>query len=187
MRRAPTRLILLVTLFCVGVVAWLWLGQIEQSYEQPFSLIEDGLYLGSSVREPPPGTQAMVNLCGREDPYPVDASLWEPILEGGAQEPDLPWLKRVVAFITEQRDAGRTTYIHCMNGVNRSAMVTIAYLMAKHDLSRDEAFALVRAKRPQIQPNPELMRLLEEWEQTLRRATQLLFRGFVLSCFRDLI
>jgi len=163
------RFTLLAMFLAAGLAVWLWLGRIEQSYEQPFSRIEDGLYLGSSVREPPPGTQAVVNLCGREDTYPVDASLWEPILEGGPQEPDLPWLKRVVAFITEQRDAGRTTYIHCMNGVNRSAMVTIAYLMAKHDLSRDQALALVRAKRPQVQPNPDLMRLLAEWETTLRQ------------------
>jgi dual specificity MAP kinase phosphatase len=80
----------------------------------------------------------------------------------------LPWLKRVVSFITEQRDAGRTTYIHCMNGVNRSAFVTMAYLMAKHGLSRDEAYALVRARRPVIQPNPELMVLLDGWQDALR-------------------
>ena len=163
-----TRCILLALLVSAGLAVWFWLGWLEQSYDLPYSLIEDGLYLGSSVREPPPGTQAVVNLCGREDPYKVDASLWEPILEGGPQEPDLPWLKRVVAFITEQRDAGRTTYIHCMNGVNRSAFVTIAYLMAKHGLSRDEAFALVRARRPAIQPSPELLVLLDGWQDALR-------------------
>jgi hypothetical protein len=152
-----------------GFAVWLYLGRLQKAYEPaPYSLIEDGLYLGSSVREPPPGTRAVVNLCGREGPYKVDALLWEPILEGGPQEPDLPWLKRVVSFITEQRDAGRTTYIHCMNGVNRSAFVTMAYLMAKHGLSRDEAYALVRARRPVIQPNPELMVLLDGWQDALR-------------------
>lgn len=168
-----TWFIFIAFLLFTGLGAWLWLGQLEQSYQQPpYSLIEDGLYLGSSVREPPPGTQAVVNLCGREDPYTVEARLWEPILEGGEQEPDLPWLKRVVAFIAEQRAAGRITYIHCMNGVNRSAMVTIAYLMHERELSRDGALAYVRSKRPVIQPGTDLMRLLAEWEETLLQSRQ---------------
>ena len=90
---------------CVG--AWLWLLWLEQSYDRPYYRIEDGLYLGSSVDRPPPGTGAVVNLCGREDPYRVDASLWEPVFEAG-KEPSLDWLRRVVGFIDAQRRAGHT-------------------------------------------------------------------------------
>jgi protein-tyrosine phosphatase len=137
--------------------------------EPPYSLIEDGLYLGNAADAPPPGTRAVVNLCGRKDPYTVDVALWEPILEGG-EEPSVAWLRRVVDFIAAQRSAGLTTYVHCRAGMNRSGTVVTAYLMRAHGWGRDEALAFVRARRPQVQPNPTLMRLLAEWEQALRES-----------------
>lgn len=157
--------LVLVVVAAIGV--WLWLGWLERSYrEEPYSLIEDGLYLGSAVSEPPPGTKAVLNLCAKPDPYSVDASLQEPIFEEG-KEPSLAWLKRTVEFIDSQRRAGVVTYVHCLCGMNRSGAVVTAYLMYEHRWSRDQALAFVRSKRPQVQPNPALMRLLAEWEQSL--------------------
>ena len=96
------RPLLVATLFaCVGV--WAGLLWLARSYEEePYTRIEDGLYLGKAVPQPPPGTRAVVNLCGARDPYTVEASLWEPILEGG-DDPTVEWLRRVVEFIGAQR------------------------------------------------------------------------------------
>jgi len=110
----------------------------------------------------------VLNLCGQKDPYAVDNLLWEPILEGG-KEPDLDWLRRMVKFIDSQQQAGRITFVHCLAGMNRSGMVVTAYLMSKHNWSRDQALKVVQSKRPQIQPNPSLMRLLDEWEKELNK------------------
>jgi protein-tyrosine phosphatase len=152
-----------------GIGVWLWLSWLERSYrDAPYSLIEDGLYVGSSVDAPPPGTKALLNLCGRKDAYKVDALLWEPILEGG-KDPDVAWLRRMVEFIDEHQRAGRTTFVHCMAGMNRSGMVVTAYLMSRHNWGRDQALKFVQSKRPQIQPNPSLMRLLAEWEKELNK------------------
>ncbi|HMF19078.1 MAG TPA: dual specificity protein phosphatase [Gemmataceae bacterium] len=171
--------ILLALVFVSGLAVWLALLWLERSYrEEPYSLIEGGLYLGSSVPEPPPGTKAVLNLCGRKDSYAVDKLLWEPILEGG-KDPDLAWLERMVEFIDGQRQAGRITYVHCLAGMNRSGMVVTAYLMSRHNWSRDQALKFVQSKRPQIQPNPMLIRLLGEWEKELnKRATN---RDFALT------
>ena len=161
---------LLALILLAGLGAWLWLLWLEQSYrEEPYALVEDRLYLGASVTEPPPGTKAVLNLCGREDPYAVDNLLWQPILEGG-KDPDLAWLGRMVEFIDTQQRAGHTTFVHCMAGMNRSGMVVTAYLMFKHNWSRDQALAFVQRKRPQVQPNPQLMRLLNEWGTFCRRS-----------------
>ena len=54
--------------------------------------------------------------------------------------------------------------------MNRSGMAVTAYLMYEHGWPRDEALAYVQARRPQVQPNPDLMRLLTDWERVLKDA-----------------
>ena len=158
----------LAILLLASVGAWLWLTWLERSQrEQPYSRIEDGLYVGGAVAEPPPGTTSVLNLCGKEDPYRADAHLWEPVLEGG-KEPDLAWLRRMVEFVATQRHKGATVYVHCLAGMNRSGTVAVAYLMQEHRWTRDRALAFAQSKRPQIQPNPSFMRLLAEWEKRLQ-------------------
>lgn len=160
-RHASIPIILLTAL---GV--WLWLRWLEhEAGDHPYSLIEPNLYVGGSVKTPPPGTKAVLNLSQQDDPYSVDYALAEPI--DGSEPPTLDWLRRVVAFIDEQRTAGRTVYVHCFGGVNRSGMVVTAYLMYEHGWTRDEALAFAQSKRRQIQPNPPMMRLLAEWERDL--------------------
>jgi len=158
---------LLAVVLFGSIGTWLWLER--SSDEAPYSLIEDRLYVGGAVAVPPPGTNAVLNLCQQEDPYHVAIHLWEPI--DGSQTPGIDWLRRVVAFIDAQRFAGFTTYVHCSAGMNRSGMVVIAYLMFRHSWTRDQALAFARSKRPQIQPNPTLLQLLAEWEGALKERT----------------
>jgi len=150
---------------------WLWLRWLENSYDQPFTQVEDGLYIGSSMNLPPPGTRAVVNLCGQKDDYETEAYLWEPVFEAG-NEPTVEWLGRVVEFIAAQRNAGRPTYVHCLAGMNRSGAVVTAYLMYEHGWGRDEALLFLQRKREVVQPNPTLMRLLAGWEAVLREKRQ---------------
>ncbi|MBI3856818.1 MAG: dual specificity protein phosphatase family protein [Planctomycetes bacterium] len=166
MRRVRRRFWIL--LLAAGPVGWLITEGVQQVHAEPsYALIEDGLYLGCRVKAPPPGTTAVVNLCGAEDPYKREAGFWEPILEGGP-EPDLAWLERAVGFIAEQRRRGRTVYVHCLAGVNRSAMLTTAYLMQEQGWPRDRALAFVREKRPQASPEPSMLKLLQGYEERLK-------------------
>ena len=165
MKNLRRGLLLVVLLGCVG--AWLWLSRLESSYRAPYALVEDSLYIGGSVSDPPPGTTAVLNLCGREDPYRVEAHRWEPILDAG-KAPGVDWLRRMVEFVDARRRAGATTYVHCAAGVSRSGLVVTAYLMHEHGWTRDEALAFVRRKRPHVRPNPAFMQLLAEWEQVLK-------------------
>ncbi len=168
MKRQRSRwpVVVLVVARAAFAGAWLVLLWVGGSYDRPYALVEDGLYVGSAVDDPPPGTRAVVNLCGRPDPYPAEESLWEPVSEGG-QEPSLDWLRRVVGFIARQRHAGRIVYVHCLAGMNRSGAAVTAYLMREHGWGRDEALAFVQRRRPEVQPNPVLLRLLAEWERSL--------------------
>jgi hypothetical protein len=141
-----------------------WLGREPPNY----SRIEDGLYLGGHVGEPPRNTEAVLNLCETEDPYRAAAHRWEPIHDG-EPVPSLDWLRQQVEFIAAERKAGRVVFVHCRNGVSRSGMVVTAYLMAEHGWSRDQALAVVRSRRDIVRPNPAFTGLLLEWEDSLQR------------------
>lgn len=158
---------ILVVVLLLLLSAWLILRWREQPYQQPYHLIEDGLYLGEAVTEPPIGTQAVVNVCGRPDPYEVEHVLHLPVLEQGNSQPTVEWLQKIVAFIDEQRDAERTVYVHCSAGMNRSPTAVAAYLMFKHEWTADEALRYLQQKRPLAGPNPQLQRLLKDWEKHL--------------------
>lgn len=129
-----------------------------------YSRIEEGIWLGGHVPEPPPGTQAVLNLCEREDAYKVESQKWEPIRDA-APAPSLDWLRDQVGFIESERAAGRTVFVHCMNGVSRSAMVLAAYFMQRESWSRDQAIEYLQARRPVVRPNPAFMELLLEFER----------------------
>jgi hypothetical protein len=162
--RSPTVLSALAAAL-LGVVALLLIAVDHFTSDPPnYSRIEDGLYLGGRVEHPPRGTRAVLNLCEMADPYQAEVHRWEPIRDA-EPAPDIDWLKRQVEFIDTQRRAGVPVYVHCLNGVSRSAMVVTAYEMAKNHWTRDEALAFVRTRRPEVRPHPAFMKLLAEWEQ----------------------
>ena len=132
-----------------------------------YSRIEDGLWLGGSVKEPPHGTQAVLNLCESEDLYRGESHRWESIPDA-EPVPSLDWLGAQVKFIASERAAGRVVFVHCRNGVSRSGMVLAAYLMQRERWSRDRALEFLRLRRPSVRPNPAFMELLLEWERALK-------------------
>jgi len=132
-----------------------------------YAPIVDGLYMGGRVKAPPPLTTAVLNLTFLPDPYRCEVHAWMPILDS-APAPGLAWLRKAVDWIEEQRQCGRTTYVHCRRGVSRSSLVVTAYLMRKYDLPLDQALALVRRQRPAANPNRAFMALLRRWERELR-------------------
>ena len=70
-----------------------------QTQEPPnFSQIEEGLYLGGRVPQPPPNTGAVLNLCELEDSYTVQAQRWEPIPDA-EPAPSIDWLTKQVDFV----------------------------------------------------------------------------------------
>jgi protein-tyrosine phosphatase len=132
-----------------------------------YSKIEDGLWMGGYVEQPPAGTQAVLNLCEAKDPYEVESHRVAAIPDG-PPAPSLEWLGRQVAFIESERAAGRTVYVHCYGGVSRSGMVMAAYLMRREGWSADRAIHFLQSKRQVVSPNPVFRPLLAEWERMVK-------------------
>lgn len=57
--------------------------------------------------------------------------------------------------------------VHCLAGVSRSVTVTLAYLMHARSLCLEEAFSLVRLRKPDISPNFHFLRQLHSFERQL--------------------
>ncbi|HJZ91283.1 MAG TPA: dual specificity protein phosphatase [Gemmataceae bacterium] len=166
-----TRRRLLVALAILVLVVGLAVYGVQQFTADPddYARIEEGLYMGRAVSVPPWRTRAVLNLCEADDPYVCEVHLHDPIPDA-EPAPSLEWLRAKVDWIAEQRRAGRKTFVHCLNGVSRSALVITAYLMAEYSWTRDEALAFMRSKRPIVRPNPAFMSLLAEWERALQPA-----------------
>jgi hypothetical protein len=158
-----------VALGFVGLAVVIVHVAVDRFTREPpnYSRIEDGLWLGGSVTEPPPGTQAVLNLCESEDLYRAESHRWEPIPDA-EPVPSLAWLRVQVKFIELERATGRVVFVHCRNGVSRSGMVLAAYLMQRESWSRDRALEFLRLRRPGVGPNPAFMRLLLDWERALK-------------------
>ena len=71
----------------------------------------------------------------------------------------------IVKFIHTARGDKLNVYVHCAQGISRSASVIIAYLLAaRHFQSVDDAMQWLCNIRPQASPNFGLLTALEEWD-----------------------
>jgi hypothetical protein len=166
--RRPWILAALLLVVLIGIGAQLAVKRLTR--EPPnYTQIEPGLWLGGAVRESPPGVTAILNLCEAEDGYRATSSRWEPIRDA-PPPPDLDWLAQQVEFIQTERAQGRSVYVHCQNGVSRSAFVTAAYLMQREGWSREQAIEFLRQRRPGVRPNPAFVQRLADWNGHLQNA-----------------
>jgi hypothetical protein len=159
-----------VWLIFVGFESWQRETPVEarpERWHSNYSLIEDGLYMGGLVPEPPPDTQVVLNLCESKDRYQVETAIWETIPDA-PPAPSLDWLRQRVEEVDGHRRAGKTVFVHCSAGRSRSGMVVVAYEMLKNNWPRDRALEFVRSKRSIARPNPAFMELLLEWERELK-------------------
>lgn len=71
-----------------------------------------------------------------------------------------PILEEGIEFIRICLDANRPVLVHCNAGVSRSSSVVLGYLIKECLMPFEEAFRVIKCKRPAIQPNAGFMRFL---------------------------
>ncbi|XP_061397517.1 dual specificity protein phosphatase Mpk3 [Musca vetustissima] len=76
-----------------------------------------------------------------------------------------------IQFIEEARSKNSAVLVHCLAGVSRSVTVTLAYLMHTQALNLNDAFTLVRDRKPDVSPNFHFMEQLHSFERQLRLNT----------------
>ncbi|XP_059061726.1 dual specificity protein phosphatase 19 [Achroia grisella] len=69
-------------------------------------------------------------------------------------------LRQGIPFIKQAIDNKDNILIHCNAGVSRTSMMAIGYLMHCQNMEFEDAYKLVKEKRPVIQPNAGFKRQL---------------------------
>lgn len=67
----------------------------------------------------------------------------------------------VLPFIKDAASRKENVLVHCNAGVSRTSMVAIAYLMQYKGMTYEEAYSLVKSRRPAVRPNDGFRKQLE--------------------------
>lgn len=79
-------------------------------------------------------------------------------------------LDAAVALINPWLDEGRTIYLHCRAGWQRSAAVAAAVVATREQLDVDQAVRLIRSRKPSADPLPHQREDLRTWWQARQHA-----------------
>lgn len=96
-------------------------------------------------------------------------------LEDSHRQDILESLIKILEFIYEAEKVQGRVLIHCDQGVDRAAAVTVAFLMSSHAAPLEAAFRRLKSLRPAIQISSHLLQQLSEYETHLfgRKLTNL--------------
>ena len=89
-----------------------------------------------------------------------EAYLWLPTEDDHA--PTLDQLSTGADFIGQAIEQGGKVYVHCASGVGRAPTMAAAYLVSTGK-TPDQAWTLIREKRPFINPTPPQQAALEQF------------------------
>ena len=92
-----------------------------------------------------------------------------PIMDSSAYPIERHFL-RTNESIHSARRRGLNILIHCQAGISRSATLLLAYLLAASGCSLKQGLHILRRARPQVQPNPGFMKVLERYERHIQWA-----------------
>lgn len=72
-------------------------------------------------------------------------------------------------FIDEALKSKGKIIVHCAIGASRSPTAIMAYLIKYRNMTTDEAFSLLRRKRPLVNPNEGFMEQLHDYEKKIHK------------------
>lgn len=75
------------------------------------------------------------------------------------------YFSEAISFIESARESNGKVLVHCQAGVSRSPTIVAAYLIAKSSKSLNEAFTVIKDRRPIVAPNINFVGQLLEFEQ----------------------
>ncbi|KAG8445437.1 hypothetical protein GDO86_010278, partial [Hymenochirus boettgeri] len=113
------------------------------------------------------GVTCCINI-SRQQPFPdLELSMLRiPVLDDPLEKLS-DYFDQCADLIDSTVTGGGKCLVYCKHGRSRSATICIAYLMKYQDLSLQDAFQMVKAARPVIDPNEGFWTQLERYEEFL--------------------
>ncbi|MBT2642298.1 dual specificity protein phosphatase family protein [Bacillus sp. ISL-41] len=112
---------------------------------------------------------SIVNLRTKPDQPPFDFSqrimIWAPLTIKEA--PTIEWVEKLIKQLNYLVEKGHRILIHDTYGSQRLGFVITAYYMQRFQLSLNQALHTVRQIKPDIEPTPNYMEVLTEYERHL--------------------
>ncbi|XP_060077263.1 protein phosphatase Slingshot homolog 1-like [Ylistrum balloti] len=143
------------------------------------TMIKDYLYLGSEFNASnleeltENGVDNILNISREVDNFFPEILKYMNIKEWDNEEADLckHW-DNTNKFIGKAKRENSKVLVHCKMGISRSASTVMAFLMKEYDMSRQEAFDFVKAKRACVMPNQAFWAQLLIYEGILNASKQ---------------
>lgn len=76
-----------------------------------------------------------------------------------------PYAEEVCEFVDAAHELGGVCLVHCSAGVSRSPAMVLAYFVLRRHCALKDAYAQIKALRPQIAPNVGFWAQLLEMEK----------------------
>ena len=113
------------------------------------------------------GIRGIVNCTNRVPCYHQEKSILycTVAVNDEVQADILTHLDGATLFLHHLLTNGSNVLVHCEMGISRSATVVIAYLIRMVQMTRDEAYLHVKARRPKSNPNPGFWKQLKTFEE----------------------
>jgi dual specificity phosphatase 12 len=129
------------------IVPGVWLGSFEDSFDAPNSVTH------------------ILNVAEECD---VTERVGRTYLKLGARDDDPSEdisriLPAALDFIDDALRGGGEVFVHCLEGVSRSACVVIAWMCTRRGMTYEDAIRFVRRARPLIDPFPAYAAQVRNW------------------------
>jgi protein-tyrosine phosphatase len=131
---------------------WLWIGDAN-----------DGKNIAAIDAA---GIKAVWNATRETDSFPADVKrriAYQRIDQDDGAPISFDKLDLFTGWLAVQGWHSRSILVHCGAGVSRAATFGTFALMICSGVSWEECLAAIRAKRPQVSPNPVLKQSVMEW------------------------
>ena len=111
------------------------------------------------------GVTVEINLSREDNELPpkngIASYTWLPVADGNAPTPDQ--LAIGTCILDTSINAGKKVYVHCRNGHARSPSLVAAYLAKYGGMNLEEAYELIKEKRPESHIEESQKKALEEF------------------------
>eukprot|EP01120_Amphizonella_sp_Union-15-10_P013653 TRINITY_DN6385_c0_g1_i1.p1 TRINITY_DN6385_c0_g1~~TRINITY_DN6385_c0_g1_i1.p1 ORF type:complete len:162 (-),score=26.66 TRINITY_DN6385_c0_g1_i1:150-635(-) len=141
------------------VLPWLFIGS-KQARNEPIILKELGIAY-------------VLDLSGFDNLEQDGFTYKNMQIKDKSSEDILSIFKECFQFINEAKDKGTKVFVHCNQGISRSATILLAYLIEYEKMKLHEAWTFMKSKRRVIRPNDGFLGQLIDFEKRIHGKSSL--------------